>query len=71
MKKRKHRIVVDVSFDAPVTERYAAKALQLVLDDADKERSLQHWSNEIIKTDAKEGQRALQQMVRKALEGRA
>ncbi|TIU88872.1 MAG: hypothetical protein E5W06_00455 [Mesorhizobium sp.] len=57
MEKRKHRVVVDLSFDGPVTERYAVNALRLVLDDADKERSLQHWSNEIIKSEPKAASR--------------
>lgn len=70
MQKQKHRVVVDLSFDTPVTGRYAARALQLILDDADKERSLQHWQSEMLKADVKEGQRAIQQEVRKALAAR-
>lgn len=38
--KRKHRIVVDIAFDRPITNRQARNAVWLILSDADKEKSL-------------------------------
>lgn len=51
--KRKHRIVVDIAFDRPITNRQARNAVNLILLDADKEKSLGHEDLGVCKFEVK------------------
>lgn len=51
--KRKHRIVVDIAFDKPITNRQARNAVWLILTDADKDKSLSHQDLGVSKFEVK------------------
>lgn len=58
-KFRKHRIMVEVTLDRPITAKAAARALRDVMEWADKDHILGRCDHDasIVKFDVKEGNR--------------